>query len=69
MSPVTAKGSPACIKGETYRWRIWHRLSQGLRILGGSMLEGEVCCGTCLFDFSVLGSLTETSSDLVQMGP
>ena len=33
------------------------------------MLEGEVCCGTCLFDFSVLGSLTEKSSDLVQMGP
>ncbi|KAI0230786.1 hypothetical protein L0F63_007483, partial [Massospora cicadina] len=33
------------------------------------MLEGEVRCGTSLFDFSVLGSLTEKSSDLVQMSP
>ena len=36
---------------------------------GGSMLEGKVRCGTSLFDVSVLGSLTEKSSDLVQMGP
>ena len=36
---------------------------------GGGMLEGEVRCGTCLFAFSVLGSLTEKSSDLVQMRP
>ena len=33
------------------------------------MLEGEVCCGASLFDFSVLGSLTEKSSDLIQMHP
>ena len=67
VSPVSAKGSPACIKGEPYRLRIWQIQSQGLRIFGGSMWEGEVCCGTTLFDFSVLGSLTEKSSDLVQM--
>ena len=69
MSPVSAKGSPACIKGDPYRLRIWNNLSQGLGIFGGSMLKGEVCCGTRLFDFSVLGSLTEKSSDLVQMRP
>ena len=33
------------------------------------MIEGEVRCGACLFDFSVLGSRTEKSSDLVQMRP
>ena len=33
------------------------------------MLEGEVLCGTSLLDLSVLGSLTEKSSDLVQMSP
>ena len=33
------------------------------------MLEGEASCGTSLLDFSVLGSLTEKSSDLVQMSP
>ena len=33
------------------------------------MLKGEIRCGTSLFDFSVLGSLTEKSSDLVQMSP
>ena len=55
-------------QGETYRLRIWHGLSQGLRIWG-SMIEGEVSCGACLFDFSVLGSLTEKPSDLVQMRP
>ena len=69
MSPVSAKGSPACKKGETYRWRTWNNFSQGWRILGGSMLKGEVRCGTSLLDFSVLGSLREKSSDLVQMSP
>ena len=33
------------------------------------MLKGEVRCGASLFDVSVLGSLTEKSSDLVQMSP
>ena len=33
------------------------------------MLKGEVRCGTSLFDFSVLGSPTEKSSDLVQVSP
>ena len=67
VSPVFAKGSPAFIQGEPYRRRIWSNFSQGWRILGGSMLKGEVRCGASLFDVSVLGSLTEKSSDLVQM--
>ena len=33
------------------------------------MIEGKVRCVACLFDFSVLGSRTEKSSDLVQMRP
>ena len=33
------------------------------------MIEGKVRHGACQFDFSVLGSLTEKSSDLVQIRP
>ena len=46
MSPVVAKGSPACIKRGNISAEDLAESKPGIEVFGGSMLKGEVCCGT-----------------------